>query len=419
MIDGASRLYAFWRITLPLAAPALLVGHARSPSPPPGTSSCSPSSSSPANRSGPCRSACSRWWWATSCPGASSWPPRCSRRSRWRSSTSTPRRYLTEGLTVGGGEGVDGPLGFQSGQRGYRQDPFGTVAAGWTKISRSMRRSPRPRAITSSPRRSRCSTTTSASGWSLTRKLSLRQPVQRLLLVREEHRQVLEAIAARDAATAARAMASHIDNARRRMFEGAAHEGESTRMYVGTQMAARRRRLPGLGPARRHACLRRPAGQPAHWTLDDLLRHRDRSRASASALDMVQLPLARGRSRRARARTSCSARARARRADRQHLRADRAARRGRHPGGQIQPQHHRHPAHRAASRGAAARATRPSAGPRRTRTRRPARRRARRRRRTGSGSTISSARRAGRRAAPRCASPAIRTIPTRRRATAA
>lgn len=63
-------------------------------------------------------------------------------------------------------------------------------------------------------------------GMQLTRKLSLRQPAQRLLLVQEEHRRVLEAIALRDAATAARAMASHIDNARRRMFEGAASEGE-------------------------------------------------------------------------------------------------------------------------------------------------------------------------------------------------
>lgn len=63
-------------------------------------------------------------------------------------------------------------------------------------------------------------------GMSLTRQLSLRQPVKCLLLVQEEHRRVLEAIAARDAATAARAMASHIDSARRRMFEGASSEGE-------------------------------------------------------------------------------------------------------------------------------------------------------------------------------------------------
>jgi DNA-binding FadR family transcriptional regulator len=63
-------------------------------------------------------------------------------------------------------------------------------------------------------------------GMSLTRKLSLRQPVKRLLLVQEEHHRVLEAIALRDAATAARAMAEHIDNARRRMFEGPATEGE-------------------------------------------------------------------------------------------------------------------------------------------------------------------------------------------------
>jgi DNA-binding GntR family transcriptional regulator len=54
----------------------------------------------------------------------------------------------------------------------------------------------------------------------------VRQPVKRLLLVQEEHRRVLDAIIRRDAATAARAMAEHIENARRRMFEGAAPEGE-------------------------------------------------------------------------------------------------------------------------------------------------------------------------------------------------
>jgi DNA-binding GntR family transcriptional regulator len=44
--------------------------------------------------------------------------------------------------------------------------------------------------------------------------------------VRKEHREVLDAIAVRDAAGAARAMAEPIENARRRMFEGAAIEGE-------------------------------------------------------------------------------------------------------------------------------------------------------------------------------------------------
>jgi GntR family transcriptional regulator, transcriptional repressor for pyruvate dehydrogenase complex len=63
-------------------------------------------------------------------------------------------------------------------------------------------------------------------GINLTCKLSLRQPVRRLLLVQKEHREVLDAIAVRDAAGAARAMAEHIENARRRMFEGAAIEGE-------------------------------------------------------------------------------------------------------------------------------------------------------------------------------------------------
>jgi len=62
-------------------------------------------------------------------------------------------------------------------------------------------------------------------GLQLTRNLSLRQPVKRLLLVQEEHRRVLEAIVRRDADAAARTMALHIDNARQRMFEGAASEG--------------------------------------------------------------------------------------------------------------------------------------------------------------------------------------------------
>ena len=60
----------------------------------------------------------------------------------------------------------------------------------------------------------------------MTHDHDVRQPVKRLLLVQEEHRRVLDAIIRRDAATAARAMAEHIENARRRMFEGAAPEGE-------------------------------------------------------------------------------------------------------------------------------------------------------------------------------------------------
>jgi GntR family transcriptional regulator, transcriptional repressor for pyruvate dehydrogenase complex len=63
-------------------------------------------------------------------------------------------------------------------------------------------------------------------GIKLTRKPSLRQPIKRLLLVQEEHRQVVEAIARRDAAAAARAMTEQIENPRRRMVEGEATEGE-------------------------------------------------------------------------------------------------------------------------------------------------------------------------------------------------
>lgn len=57
-------------------------------------------------------------------------------------------------------------------------------------------------------------------GMNITRNLSLRQPLARLRLVQDEHRHVLEAIGARDPEAAEAAMVTHIDNARRRMFEG-------------------------------------------------------------------------------------------------------------------------------------------------------------------------------------------------------
>jgi DNA-binding FadR family transcriptional regulator len=58
-----------------------------------------------------------------------------------------------------------------------------------------------------------------AFGMNLTRSLSLRQKA-RLRLVQDEHVGIVAAIEARDAAGARAAMERHIENARRRMFEG-------------------------------------------------------------------------------------------------------------------------------------------------------------------------------------------------------
>ena len=60
-----------------------------------------------------------------------------------------------------------------------------------------------------------------AFGMTLTRNLSLRRAAERLRLVQDEHLAVLRAIEGRDADGARAAMATHIENARRRMFEGA------------------------------------------------------------------------------------------------------------------------------------------------------------------------------------------------------
>ena len=58
-----------------------------------------------------------------------------------------------------------------------------------------------------------------AFGMNLTRNLSLRQAA-RLRLVQDEHVAIVAAIEVRDAARARAAMERHIENARRRMFEG-------------------------------------------------------------------------------------------------------------------------------------------------------------------------------------------------------
>lgn len=58
-------------------------------------------------------------------------------------------------------------------------------------------------------------------GMSVTRSLSLLRPSERLLLVQREHAAIVSAIEQRDAQAARQAMETHIENARRRMFEGA------------------------------------------------------------------------------------------------------------------------------------------------------------------------------------------------------
>ncbi len=60
-----------------------------------------------------------------------------------------------------------------------------------------------------------------AFGMTLTRNLSLRRAAERLRLVQDEHLAIMKAIERRDAKGARAAMETHIDNARRRMFEGA------------------------------------------------------------------------------------------------------------------------------------------------------------------------------------------------------
>ena len=58
------------------------------------------------------------------------------------------------------------------------------------------------------------------TGINLTRNLSLRKPQERLELVQREHYNILDAIIASDAIAARNAMRDHIENARKRVFEG-------------------------------------------------------------------------------------------------------------------------------------------------------------------------------------------------------
>lgn len=59
-----------------------------------------------------------------------------------------------------------------------------------------------------------------AFGMNLARNLSLLRPTARLRIVQDEHEVIVEAIEARDPEGARRAMVTHIENARRRVFEG-------------------------------------------------------------------------------------------------------------------------------------------------------------------------------------------------------
>lgn len=63
-----------------------------------------------------------------------------------------------------------------------------------------------------------------AVGMNLTRNLSMLRTDARLRLVQDEHAAILAAIKARDAAGARAAMETHIENARRRVFDGAPAE---------------------------------------------------------------------------------------------------------------------------------------------------------------------------------------------------
>jgi DNA-binding FadR family transcriptional regulator len=58
------------------------------------------------------------------------------------------------------------------------------------------------------------------TGMNLTRNLSLSKSPERLRLVQTEHSRIMEAITAQDPEAAQAAMRPHIENARRRVFDG-------------------------------------------------------------------------------------------------------------------------------------------------------------------------------------------------------
>ncbi len=117
-------------------------------------------------------------------------------------------------------------------------------------------------------------------------------------------------------------------------------------MKLGTQIPARNdddyRIMAQLGVTHVNAD---PAGNPHDWTRDILEKHRDHVESFGLVLDMVQLPLA-SRPIEAEQEPRHSSRGPGPRpADRFHLPPHRELRRRRHPGGEVQHEHHRHPAH--------------------------------------------------------------------------
>ena len=69
------------------------------------------------------------------------------------------------------------------------------------------------------------------TGLNLTRNLSLTHPQERLILVQAEHYAILRAIEERDSEAARLAMRAHVENARTRVFDGAANmDGDSQRL---------------------------------------------------------------------------------------------------------------------------------------------------------------------------------------------
>ncbi|MEP5762285.1 MAG: FadR/GntR family transcriptional regulator [Litoreibacter sp.] len=58
------------------------------------------------------------------------------------------------------------------------------------------------------------------TGMNLTRNLSLTKPQERMELVQMEHREILEAVIKQDTDAARNAMRTHVENARKRVFEG-------------------------------------------------------------------------------------------------------------------------------------------------------------------------------------------------------
>ena len=119
-------------------------------------------------------------------------------------------------------------------------------------------------------------------------------------------------------------------------------------MYVGTQIRPRDdsdyRVWAQLGVT--HVCVD-PPGNPHDWTLDQLQRQREQVEKFGLTLDMVQLPLSSRPIEEAQSPNVLLGKDPERQRELEFdLPADRADRRGRHPGREIQPQHHRHSPHR-------------------------------------------------------------------------